>query len=168
MLALDMAGMAEALAASDDQPWTAFDALARLADAIVGARLFTVMTLDPDDGCVVRLYSNMPETYPVSGKKPLQSSDWSEQVLTRHETFVANDIDAIAAVFPDHDLIRSLGCEAALNVPVVVGGRIHGTINCLDKAGTYTPERVIASEALKLPGAACFMLHDLMRNKGGR
>ncbi len=36
-------------------------------------------------------------------------------------TFVANDIDGIAAVFSDHELIQSLGCESVVNVLIVVG-----------------------------------------------
>ncbi|MGP1355526.1 GAF domain-containing protein, partial [Roseicyclus sp.] len=95
---------------------------------------------------------------PVSGEKPLQSGRWTDVVEGRHETFVANTIEEIADVFPDHELIRSLGCESCMNVPVVVGGAVIGTLNCLHEAGHYTPDRVAAAEALKLPGAAAFLL----------
>ena len=57
---------------------------------------------------------------------------------TNKQTFVANDIDGIAAVFADHELIRSLGCESVINVPIVVAGEVLGTINCLHEAGFYT------------------------------
>ena len=48
-----------------------------------------------------------------------QSDGWSEEVIERRSTFVANDIEAIAEVFDDHELIRSLGCEIVINIPVV-------------------------------------------------
>ena len=73
---------------------------------------------------------------------------------------VANDIAGIAAVFPDHALIKSLGCESVINVPIVIGGEVLGTINCLHVAGFYTEEKVAASEGLKLPGAVCVLLDE--------
>ena len=160
--------IASALASADDQPWATYRALAGFANALVGARLFTLMAFDETDGCAVRFFSNMPEAYPVSGRKPANPTDWSRQVLQEHRTFVANDIAAIAQVFPDHELIRSLGCESVLNVPIVIAGKAVGSINCLDKAGNYTPERVAASEALKLPGAACFLFHMQFFDEGGQ
>lgn len=143
---------------SADQPRAAYEALARLVDETVGARLFTTMEIDRGRGVARRSFSNMPDAYPVSGEKPLQSGRWTDVVEGRHETFVANTIEEIADVFPDHELIRSLGCESCMNVPVVVGGAVIGTLNCLHEAGHYTPDRVAAAEALKLPGAAAFLL----------
>lgn len=150
-----------ALASPDGQPGTSFSALARHADALIGARLFTVLTFDQAAGEARRSYSNQPDAYPVAGTKPVPQNDWAERVLLRGETFVANDIEAIAAVFPDHALIRSLGCEACINVPIIVAGKTLGTLNILHEAGRYTPERVALSEGLKLPGAACLLLQRL-------
>lgn len=79
-------------------------------------------------------------------------------MLERGETFVTNDIDGVAEVFLDHELIASLGCESCIDIPVTVAGAVLGTLNCLDVAGHYTPIRVRASEALKVPGAAAFLL----------
>jgi len=144
--------------AAPGQPGGAFDALARLAEATVGVRLFTLMTLDHARGVARRAYSNMPDAYPVSGEKPMHRNRWADVVEGRREIFVANTIDEIAEVFPDHELIRSLGCESCMNVPVVVGGQVLGTLNCLHGAGHYTPVRVAAAERLKLPGAAALLL----------
>ncbi|KAB2861816.1 MAG: GAF domain-containing protein, partial [Bauldia sp.] len=115
-----------------------------------------------------RIYSNMPAAYPVSGTKPANETDWSRVVMGEGRTFVANDIDGIAEVFSDHELIRSLGCESVMNVPVVVAGRVIGTINCLDAAGHYTPDRIEAAEALKLPGAVCLLLQQRQSATGGQ
>lgn len=150
--------LTDALAAAQNQPYTAFDALCRLAARVVGHRLFTLMTFDQIRGEACRIYSNMADAYPVSGKKPAREDHWSRHVITGRKTFVANSIDEIADVFPDHELIKSLGCESVINIPIFVAGRFLGTINCLDEAGHYTPGRVAASEALKLPGATCFLM----------
>jgi hypothetical protein len=160
----DYSAFVETLAGSSDQPEAAFAALWSLTDGVVGVKLFTVMTHDARNGMAQRIYSNMPEAYPVSGSKPANETDWSRQVIGEKRTFVANDIDGIAAVFSDHALIRSLGCESVINVPIVVAGEVKGTINCLHEAGHYTPERVAAAEALKLPGAVCLLLNEI---KGG-
>lgn len=160
------AAFGAALGATGSQPTTVFDALNALTEALVGVRLFTLMTFDAASGEARRIYSNMPDAYPVLGTKPVNETHWTGVVLDRHETFVANDIDEIAQVFDDFELIRSLGCESAINVPIVVDGSVIGTINCLHEAGFYTAERVEASNRLKLPGAAAFLLDRLISAKG--
>ena len=114
----------------------------------IGCRLYTVMTSDPVAGVAGRVYSNDPVAYPVSGQKPIVPNAWTRTVLDGKQPFVANTIAAIAEVFPDHELIRSLGCESCLNVPVIVAGRVWGTVNILDRAGHFTPERVSAAMEL--------------------
>lgn len=141
-------------------PQVAFAALGRLTEELIGVKLFTIMTHDAETREASRIFSNMPEVYPVSGKKPANETDWARQVMGEKRTFVANDIEGIAQVFYDHELIKSLGCESVINVPVIVAGRVLGTINCLHEAGYYTPKRVAEAEALKLPGAACLLLNE--------
>lgn len=155
--------VAEAIASDGPQPQTAFDALHHMAVRVVGVKLFTLSTFDRKVGEARRLYSNMPEAYPISGLKPVEEDDWTQLVLDDHQTFVANDIDGIADVFPDFELIKSLGCQSVVNVPISVQGAVVGTINCLHEAGYYTAERLAQTEVLKLPGAACFMLNLLLQ-----
>lgn len=155
-----MTDLAQAIATGDAA--AAMDALGRQACAVTGARLVTVMVFDPDDGSAGREWTNMPDVYPVSGRKPMNTTHWSEQVFGRHETFVANTLAEVAAVFDDHPLIASLGCESCMNLPVIIGGQVMGTINCLDAAGYWTPDRLAEAEALRLPGAATLMFHRMM------
>jgi len=150
-----------AAVAKGSGPQDAFDALCELTRHVVGVKLFTIMIHDPHTRMAGRIYSNMPDAYPVSGTKPANETDWSRQVMKEKRTFVANTIEDIADVFYDHELIRSLGCESVINVPIIVAGEVRGTINCLHEAGFYTPERVQAAEALKLPGAVCLLLKEL-------
>ena len=153
-----------ALACDTDQPTRTFEGLERLARLIMGVKLFSLMAIDHESSTAGRIYSSDQKAYPVQGTKPVPQNEWTQIVLERRETFVANDIERIAEVFPDHELIRSLGCGSVINVPIVVCGRVVGTINCLNEAGHYGPEKVAASEQLKLPGAAAFMLHRLFES----
>ena len=153
-----------AVAEAGNQPEKVYAALEALTKALVGVKLFTIMTSDTTDKLSERIYSNMPEEYPVSGTKPYNETHWSEITLNQKKTFVANTIEDIAQVFDDHEQIKSLGCESVINVPITVGGEVVGTINCLHERDFYTPERVQAAEALKLPGAVCMLLHEKMRH----
>ena len=149
--------MIEAIA-KPGQPAPTFQAIEALVAERIGVKLFTIMTLDRAAGLARRHYSNMPEAYPPSGAKPMEPNAWAARVIEGQQMFVANTIEEIAAVFGDHELIQSLGCESCLNIPLVVNGQAIGTLNCLHEAGHYTPERVAAAESLKEPGALAILL----------
>jgi hypothetical protein len=168
MQAPNYTAFTKALAEAGNQPVVAFDALCALTMQLVGVKLFTIMTVDRKGGFAQRIYSNMPDAYPVSGTKPANPTYWSEEVIEQRRTFVANDIDAIAGVFDDHALIRSLGCESVMNVPVEIAGEVIGTVNCLHEAGFYTPDKIAAAEALKLPAVACFLLNERSVREGNQ
>ncbi len=152
-------------AKADDETGS-FAALEALAGEVIGAKLFTLMTFDRKAGRARRFYSNMPDAYPVSGTKDVDSNDWSRHVLDGRQNFVANDIEGIAKVFADHELIRSLGCESVINIPVEVCGEVLGTINCLHEKGYYNQGRVAATQALKLPASVCFLLQRSIDRNG--
>ena len=154
---IDYSIVTTALAASNTTPQAGFAALCQLSQSVVGAKLFTIMAYNAATGEATRIYTNMPEAYPVSGTKPLNPTHWSRILIEQHRTFVANDYEGVRGVFFDHELIRSLGCEAVMNIPIVIGGTVRGTLNCLDVAGAYPEHKVAASEQLKLPGAACLL-----------
>lgn len=120
----------------------AYAALHRLADAIVGAKLFTITNVDMDAGLARRAYTSDPANYPATGTKPIQVNAWFEVVHGRHEMFVANTLAEIATVFPDHELIGSLGCGSVVNLPVLRGGELVATVNLLDIEGHYATDRV--------------------------
>ena len=144
--------------ADADQPVATFEAIHQAVNDTVGVTLFTIMRLNRKKGVAERIFSNMPEAYPAGGEKQMEPNKWTEIVEEREQTFVANTIEEIAEVFGDHELIQSLGCESVMNVPINIRGQVVGTLNCLNVAGHYTPERVAASEALKLPGALAFLM----------
>lgn len=143
-------------AKSPDAVWRLLEALTR---SVPGHRLFTVMTVDMQAGLARRAYSSHPVDYPVSGTKPIEHNSWFEIVHTKRLSFVANTIEDIAAVFPDHALIASLGCGSVFNLPVVLGDDLVATINMLDVTGHYDAARVAEAEALlRLPASLCCAL----------
>ncbi len=138
---------------------TSWRALEDLARAAVGHRLFTVMSVDMIAGLARRTYSSHPTEYPVSGTKPINRDSWFDIVHRERRSFVANTIEDIAAVFSDHALIASLGCGSVINLPIVLEGDLVATINLLDVAGHYTPERVgWAEDRLPIPARLCCAL----------
>jgi hypothetical protein len=137
-------------ARQSDDVW---NALRQLSLAIIGHKLFTVMTVDMEAGLARRAYTDHPLEYPVSGTKPIHRDAWFDIVHGEKRSFVANTIADIAKVFPDYELIRSLGCGAVINLPVVLNGQLAATINLLHEEHYYTPERVAAVEA-RLAGPA--------------
>ena len=152
-----------AVEGKSDKDNSPFHPLNELVDATVGAKLFSVTVFDPTESLASRVYTNMPEAYPVMGTKEMVPNDWSDCVFDNHRTFAANDIDTIATVFSDHELIRSLGCESVINVPLILDGKVRATLNCLHAAGHYTPGRIARSDALKLPGLLCLLIWESRR-----
>ena len=120
----------------------AFAALQALTEATVGAKLFTYMSVDMQAELARRAYTSDPANYPASGTKPIRYDSWFDIVHKERRYFVANTIADIAKVFPDYELIDSLGCQSVVNMPVVIGGELIGTVNMLHEDGYYTPERV--------------------------
>ena len=130
----------------------AFSALQALVQASVGAKLFTYMTVDMEAEVARRAYTSDAANYPTSGTKPIRYDSWFDIVHKERRYFVANTIADIAKVFPDYELINLLGCQSVVNMPVVLGGDLVGTVNMLDVEGYYTPERVaVIREVVAVP-----------------
>ena len=130
----------------------AFAALQALTEQTVGVKLFTFMNVDMQAEVARRAYTSDPANYPTSGTKPIRYDSWFDIVHKERRYFVANTIAEIAKVFPDYELIDSLGCQSVVNMPVVLGGELVGTVNMLDVEGYYTPERVAdIREVLAVP-----------------
>jgi hypothetical protein len=143
------------IATTPDAP---FDALLKLTQETVGVKLFTFMTADMKTELAQRSYTSHPDAYPVSGTKPITYDSWFETVHKDRQCFVANTLADIASVFPDYELIGQLGCGSVINLPVVLGDTLVGTINMLDEEHHYTPERVARAQGLlSLPAKAAYL-----------
>jgi hypothetical protein len=128
--------VAAALAAPG-QPGALFAALDRAMAGAIGHKLFTVLLHHEDSRESERFYTNQPAAYPVGGRKAFNPTFWAQQVIVERRPYIGRTEADIRAVFFDHALIHSLGCDAVLNLPVVHDGKILGTINLLHEAGWY-------------------------------
>lgn len=132
--------------------------LYRLADELVGVKLFTVMETDMELNLARRAFSSDPENYPVSGSKPITRNHWFDIVFTNRAPFIANTIAEIAEVFPDHELIWSLGCGSVVNLPLIVKDEFVGTINLLHHEHFYNAERVdLIAKHLPTPAQRAYL-----------
>jgi hypothetical protein len=147
------------VAAKDSDSQQRFAALERLANEVVGCKLFTAISWDVVGGTQRRLYTNRPDLFPQRGPKPIRKSDFSAQVIYGGQLHIANNAEALGKAFTTLDLIRAAGCEAGINIPIVSAGRTIGTINLLHEENYYTPARVAAAARLCMPALACFLLH---------
>ncbi len=134
--------------AREDQPAALFNALDAALAALIGHTLFTILLYDGVTNESARIYSNMPAKYPTGAKKPLSGGRWVETVLTRGDAFIGRTRDDLRAVFGDHELIASLGCESVLNVPVRWRGRTLASLNLLHAEGWYRAEHVPLTQSL--------------------
>jgi hypothetical protein len=125
-------------------PETAFSDLHKAIADKVGIREMTISMLDHEKQLARRAYTSNAEVYPVSGLKPMTVDLWSETVLDQGKTFVTNSTEELIPHFFDHAVINSLGCEAVTNIPVKAADGVVGTVNLMDRAGYFTPERVSA------------------------
>ena len=135
----DLAALAAALR-SAEQPPRIFAAVEALTAAAIGHRLFTIMRFDPERAEVERVHSNLPDVYPVGGRKTKAQTAWADHVLGEMKVFRATTPDEIRAAFDDHATITGLELGSILNIPLVLAGRCVGTMNLLHQAGWYTPQ----------------------------
>jgi transcriptional regulator with GAF, ATPase, and Fis domain len=104
---------------------------ARLHDAlskVIAFKVLTVLKLDPATLRSVRLYSSEP-SYPIGGTKQHVPSAWSEAILERNEVFLAHDLAALRATFPDSAAIEATGCGSIIATPIIYDGSVVGTLN---------------------------------------
>lgn len=87
-------------------PDQVFAALEGMAQAEVGAVMFSCSTFDLTAGQWHRICTAMTDAYPVSGLKLIVPNAPTGQVLDNRTTLVANTLAKIKAVVPDHALTR--------------------------------------------------------------
>jgi hypothetical protein len=141
----------------DDQPGATFRAVDAGLAATTGHILFTILIHHPGLRQSERFYSNMPEQYPVGGRKPVTDSAWMQRIIGEGRPYIGRTREDIAWAFYDHELIWSLGCESVLNLPVRWRGQTIGTLNLLHRAGWYSEDDIAVTRLfghLALPAMA--------------
>ncbi len=123
--------------ADPDQPGATFRAIDAVLAAAPGHILFTILVHHPAARQSERFYTNLPDAYPIGGRKPVTDSAWMQRVIRGGEPYIGRTREDIAANFYDHALIQSLGCESILNMPARWRGQTLGTLNLCHQAGHY-------------------------------
>ena len=116
-----------------------FERLREALANVVAFKVLTVLKLDPNTLRSFRLYSSEP-SYPVGGAKQHVRSAWSEAVLDRQSLFVARDLAALRATFPDSAAIEATGCGSIIAAPIMHDGAVVGTMNLWHRDGYYDEE----------------------------
>lgn len=153
----DLQRLGQALAAAGDPP-PIYAALEALTAEVIGHRLFTIMRFDAARFEVARVHTNMPDIYPVGGRKQKARTAWGDRVLIAMQTARASNADEVRAAFDDHATITGLGLGSILNVPIVTGGRCVGTMNLCHVEGWYTADDEGTGVLLASFLAAAFLL----------
>lgn len=116
-----------------------------------GYRIFTVLLIDVAAGLNRRVYSSHPAEYPLGGAKALlREGQFFRQVVMNGEPRICANREECQQAFFDHEIIFSLGCESAINMPVAWNGMTLGSLNLLDAKGRYGSAD---TEILKAPAA---------------
>ena len=136
-----------------------FVALHRLYEDAVGVKLFTCSQFDLEAGKAERIYTSDPVAYPLTGLKDIVPNRWTGIVLDQRMPFLAENIEGLRDVFPDHEKIEALGLGAAINLPTFVGGRMFGSANLLDTDNSYSRETLNTLASLSVCATVAFLVY---------
>ncbi len=118
-----------------------FSAIAALLKKSPGYRLFSILVVDLESGVNRRIYSSNPRDYPLGGVKSIDKENaFYRDVVVGGEPRLCTNRDECRAAFYDHELIFSLGCECAINMPIQWNGVTLGSLNILDAQNTYSAD----------------------------
>jgi hypothetical protein len=120
-----------------DQPLELFRAVHAVAAKAIGLSLITIMSYDAQHHEVERVYTNMPDVYPLGGRKKKQGTAWARQILLDLKPFRAATSQGIREAFDDHAVMTGMGLGSILNIPIAYDGVCIGTMNLTHKEGWY-------------------------------
>lgn len=140
-----LARLVEVLAALGraGQPLAAFQAVDQAIEAEFG-RAYTTILRITGGLHTERLFSTVPETYPVGVRKTLPDTPRARRIVSTGAPFVANSIGAIAAEYPDHDVVVRLGAASLANIPTLYDGQVIGVL-CVAGAGPRAADFGVAA-----------------------
>ena len=84
--------------------------VAEMLQQRIGHNLFTILLVGANRADTVRVYSDNLQAYPVNRLKRMGVTTWGSQVIHDCQTYLGKDDDDIRWAFPDHELIKLLGC----------------------------------------------------------
>ncbi len=136
-----------------------FDQVSAFLRARVGHTLFTVSRNLAGGQEVERIYSSLPQHYPVGGRSAVDQTEWTRQ-MQRGECFVANRPAEFGPHFHNLETIVAQGFGAVINIPVSHAGRRLGTLNLLDREGAYGGDVLPACREAATLAVAAFTAYE--------
>ncbi len=146
MSTLDHLAACACALASGSGPQALYATLDASVKTLVGHRLFTLLVVIEGGREVERIHTSDPVHYPLTGRKPLGVTPWTDHVIGGLKSWHGRTHADIEWAFFDHALIRRLGCGSCINVPVIAFGQVLGTMNVLDRENAYSDADVAALE----------------------
>ena len=161
--AADLAAFDRAIAndTGHDAPWIALETLVR---KVIGAKLFTTMTVDMKNEVARRAYTSDPVSYPSSGTKPIRYDSWFDIVHKERRSFVANTIEDIAKEFDTNFYGKLLMARAF--APVIENNGGGAIVNLLTVVALASMPGIAAYNASK--AAAWSMTQSLRGSLAGK
>jgi len=111
-----------------DQPDAAFRALDNVVDRLFG-RLFTTILKVEEEVWSRRIFTSVPDEYPLSGRKPLPYNDRTKLIYEERKPYFAVGHDRINAEYPGAAIVIGLGCDTLTNIPIIYDGKVLGALN---------------------------------------
>lgn len=124
------------------QPAAILEAAGEAFEQAVGHRLYTVTRMLAGGREVERIHSTNQDVYPVGGRKPVLPNAFSQRVRGEMKPFLAKTPAGFTPLFPDHETITGLGLGCVMNLPIIFGEAVLGTVNLLDREGAYEERHV--------------------------
>ncbi len=150
--------MSEAIAQGQD---ATFRTVLELALAIPGTLDATLLALSLEEGRAKRLASTNQGLFPRGGGEALDPSDpWCQRILQEKLPVLANDEDGLKHYLTEVEDIIKAGYGASGSFPIIIAGRVAGTLNLLGPDGFFTAETVASVNTLIPYAAIALMLPE--------
>jgi len=130
------------------EPRHAYQAIDAVLQKFVGYKLLTVLVCVVAERSVERTYSSNEALYPIGGRKKNLDSAWGRIVVDGAQPLISRNDADIEAIFADFETLRGLGISGMINVPVVAGGSVIGSLNISGDAGQFSEADIPALTVL--------------------
>ncbi|MFE7423129.1 GAF domain-containing protein [Rhodococcus sp. NPDC057529] len=117
--------------------------------ATTPAILLTILSWDPQQGTLTRIYSSDPAFNPVGGTKKLEvSQSWTDTCIDQGRRFVAPTLTELQSAFTDWKAIQQYGGGAIVNLPLVAENSTVAVVNILGPSGSLTEDDIERADHL--------------------
>ncbi len=116
--------------------------------ALVGCKESTVLMLNSKTGKARRIFSSVPDVFPLFGTKQIPAGQWTNLVVIQRIPAIFIGAEQIQSTFADHVQILAHGIRSVLNVPIISEGLCVGSINCLFQEESFSSNYEKLSESV--------------------